>query len=213
MRHQLTYLGRAAVFFVVIYMAISVVMTSLALYDPLLAAAYHANEAVVLMTYPIGDVMFLINFWRGFAVILVMTYAVNAFWLYQASCRAREIEPVRNRIEPAWVVAWFAVPVANLIMPFRGVRETWSSFVRPGQLDARAPVFFWIWWATWIIAEVLGNMVFPLLHADNMAGAKLAVWLDVATTPFLLVSAVLWIRIIRDVTLAQIQIGEAEATA
>lgn len=213
MPYKVQLLGRVAVVTSLIYMAVSVAMMTFALKDPLLFAAYHADETLVLATYDLGLVRFLSNCWKGYAGILVLTYAVNAVWLYLAAENARALEPDANRMEPAWVVGWFGVPLANMVMPFRGVRETWASSVRPGTLKARAPMFLVIWWICWVASEVFGNIAFVQMSYDTMSSARMAVWLDVAQTPFLVLSGALWVWIVSDIAQSQrtARVGAAPA--
>lgn len=203
MPFNLSQISRFAVLLSGLYLATSALMASLAIYDPLLFTAYHADMTMVLATYDIGTVRLLANAWMASAGILVACYAMNAVWLYMAAENARTMEPDPSRMEPGWVVAWFSVPVANLVMPFRGVRETWVSSIRPGSLKDRAPALLWVWWSAWVGAEVLSNVAFTLIHTDTMADAEMAVWLDVAGTPFLLVSGALWIWMVSAITQAQ----------
>ncbi|HMC91185.1 MAG TPA: DUF4328 domain-containing protein, partial [Allosphingosinicella sp.] len=93
------------------------------------------------------------------ATFLVSVVLVGC-WIYRASANAHALSADMT-IRPAWAVAWFFVPFANLVMPFQAMKETWrESHEAAGLYDqAETPLLAW-WWGLWIAVNVLGNISF-----------------------------------------------------
>jgi hypothetical protein len=85
------------------------------------------------------------------------------FWVYRANRNARALGARDMRYTPGWSVGWFFVPFANLVMPFKVMREIWQASSGPGNPDARpsAAIVGW-WWFFWLantaIAYAVGLM-------------------------------------------------------
>src|SRR5918997_1098797 len=54
-------------------------------------------------------------------------------WLHRASKNLAALGNPKSRIEytPGWAVGWFFIPFANLVMPYRAVREVWVKSEPP----------------------------------------------------------------------------------
>ncbi|MEM6664397.1 MAG: DUF4328 domain-containing protein [Pseudomonadota bacterium] len=132
------------------------------------------------------------------------TFVLNGTWLYRASANAQARDPDPQRISPRMAVIWFAVPIANLFMPFQGIKQIWNTtVVGRGPLTSPAPGFFALWWAGWIISDVMANISFRLSMSDDWDDYTASMWLDLLSAPLTILSAVLFIRIIRKVTVAE----------
>lgn len=144
----------------------------------------------------------------------IAAFVVNGVWLYRASANARAMDP-QDRITPGWTVGWFCIPIANLWMPYRAIKQVWLSSMEPGTaFTTRAPAFFAIWWTTWVLGDVCANISFRLSLRDGIEPYMDALLFDIASTPFNLVAAYFFLRILRTVTEAQqAQGGLAETFA
>ena len=91
--------------------------------------------------------------------LLVSFYFVGG-WIYQAHSNFYLIDGPAKQFTPNWAVGWFFVPIANLIVPFRAMRELWQGSHRVRiNSDASAPNLLWVWWISWIAAlfSILGE--------------------------------------------------------
>ena len=139
-----------------------------------------------------------------YAVAGLACYIASAVWIYRASANARAIDPDPERIAPGWAIGWFCIPIANLWMPFRAIKQCWNSSMHgPGALARAAPGFFALWWAAWILADVLSGISYRLSSAPDPASQLSSLRLDAAGSVVVIVSALCWIRILQDIAAAQ----------
>jgi hypothetical protein len=62
------------------------------------------------------------------------------------------------KVSPGWAVGWYFIPIANLVMPYRSLKETFkASFSTEKWLDIKVPQDFPVWWATFLIGNGLSN--------------------------------------------------------
>lgn len=140
----------------------------------------------------------------AFGVAAIACYIVSAVWLYRASANAQAIDPDPDRMRPGWALGWFAIPIANLWMPFRAVKQCWNSSIHgPGALGAAAPGFFAIWWSCWIGADILAVLSYRMSSQPGVGAQYPVLWIDATQGIVACVSAMLWIRIMRGVAAAQ----------
>lgn len=134
-------------------------------------------------------------------IIVVIAYTVNAFWIYHASLHAAKIDPDPTRIGPAWTVAWFLIPIANLWMPYRAMKQVWHSSSGIAQ-DINAPVSkeFALWWGCWTISWLASAVSYRVFWPAGEDGLLFAIALDLVAVPFAIISAFLFLRIMKDIT-------------
>ena len=105
-------------------------------------------------------------------IIYVATVVVFLMWLYRAYNNLRAIGPGRRLDHsPGWAVASFFVPFANLVIPYRAVKEVWQksgpaheAFLSEPGPPARFPV----WWMFWLLASFAGNISMRVSFNDNV---------------------------------------------
>ena len=60
---------------------------------------------------------------------------------------------------PGWAVAWFFIPLANLVMPLMMMRELWRASVNPRDWQAEdAPMLIILWWVLWLASGLSGTV-------------------------------------------------------
>lgn len=104
----------------------------------------------------------------GMAALGSSLVAAIAFlvWLHQAATNVRAFGHSSLQFTPGWCVGWWFVPFANLVKPFRAVKEVWKASdpdsVGTGYDDTwiTQPVASLLpaWWAAWIISGVLDRI-------------------------------------------------------
>lgn len=142
--------------------------------------------------------------------ILIVLWIVNIVlfcaWLYRATRNARALGARGFESSPGWVVGYFFIPFANLVMGYRGVRELWLSSHAPSDwsADGRAPLVL-AWWLIYLLAGMtsrvssmmLGNVghdIHALVHASVVETTGMALFL---------VAAGLYLRMIRQISRVQ----------
>jgi hypothetical protein len=90
---------------------------------------------------------------RLFAIIdLVLAFSATialVVWVYRVNRNARAFGVRRMRYSPGWSVAWFFIPLASLIMPYRVLRELWQASTPGVGLQWRrvpVPSLLVAWW-------------------------------------------------------------------
>ena len=140
----------------------------------------------------------------SFLALVVVGFIVLK-WFYRVNLNAKVLKPAKQ-VSPAWSVGWFFVPFASLLMPFRGLREAWQISTDPEKPNAVGvpPLLRW-WWGAWLIANIAGNISFRLSTSFKTVGGQLGSDITgVIMTVFNLLSAVLLIRIVRELTARQV---------
>ena len=167
--------------------------TKLFFHPELLEQLRHDRAAAVLLS--------LALVWANLAFLLTSLLGMVSFlvWFYRATENTRAIGQRRLRTTPWTAVLWWFVPFANLVRPYRAVRAVyWASETRTtnlvGDLVARAPAIFPLWWGTWLVSSWLQNLSARLSLADRLS--KTAMWLGVVALPLTFVSGLCVIAII-----------------
>lgn len=148
--------------------------------------AYQAFEAPMLRVYQIA---------------LIACYVLGATWTWGAARNAARLVPDPDRITAAGAVGWYLVPIGNLFMPYRAMRQIYNSSTRPPRaLDAEAPALLRWWWAIWLLvaALVMAALVLPPDPDTDMV-TKMAL-LDVVNTPLSILGIWLWWQVVTQIT-------------
>jgi hypothetical protein len=87
-------------------------------------------------------------------IVLLISIAAPVFWLFwqrhaQANLFAFGIRDLR--FSPGWVIAWWLIPFANLVMPFKTVGE----LVRHSTGAHETPPWLAAWWGCFVGATLL----------------------------------------------------------
>lgn len=97
----------------------------------------------------------------GTISIGVLVATAVAWWIWQFRGQANLHAAHRRGLEHApWgAVGWWLVPIANLWMPFKTMRELWKASEPIEDPSAWAGVVTWAvlgwWWAMWIVGNLL----------------------------------------------------------
>jgi hypothetical protein len=82
--------------------------------------------------------------------LLLATIVCFCMWMNRSNRIARELGGNLQHGPHGW--GWFFVPCANLFMPYRAVKELYSSIK-----DGYAPGIFPAWWGAWIVSNIIAN--------------------------------------------------------
>ncbi|MEU8003985.1 DUF4328 domain-containing protein [Catellatospora sp. NPDC049111] len=140
--------------------------------------------------------------------LLASLLAAAAFvvWLHQARRAAGRLGGALEWA-PGWAVGGWFIPVANLFIPYRVVRDVWRA---GGPLAPRAPVRRW--WASVLITVLLNGLIRLYGVATSDGGVLEQTALDMRIVAYPLwtagavatvVTAYLTVRVMRRITEAQ----------
>lgn len=151
------------------------IVTGLSIFAEALSLAFPPpTEGEELADNPFGAVIVLFVFL--FAVLSVLIYfttvVVFLMWLYRASSNLRAFNPwSRPEYSPGWAVGWFFIPFANLVMPYRAVKEVWQKSGPPDEdllAAPNPPATFPVWWTFWLLASFAGNISMRLSFREGI---------------------------------------------
>lgn len=132
----------------------------------------------------------------GYALVPVSlaAYVVGCLWLSQSRQFAQAVAPQFPHARDAvWVWLGWVIPVVAFWFPLQVVRD-----VRAATVDRRSATGLAVWWSAWLLSFVRITFwsnsdpsLVPQLVSELVTG--------VAT----LIAAVMWVRIVREITSAQ----------
>ena len=138
-------------------------------------------------------------------VVLIVTGIVWVVWQYRSQANLRAVGRPNLTYTPGWAAGWWFVPFANLVMPFKTVRELWKASGRERDWIGTAtwPVLGW-WWAAWIAQAIAGRIAARMVDtAESVASATSASRFALLTVLFTIAAAVLAILVVRSIVARQ----------
>jgi hypothetical protein len=147
-----------------------------------------------------------------FLVALLGCYVLVAMWIYRTNANAHLFSNDVS-ITPGWSVGWFFVPFANLVMPFRGVKETWqASHEYAGRFEeVDSPLLGW-WWGLWIAGNIVSNLslLFGGYAADALEGAA---YVNVLAAAISIAASLVLVQLMRRLNRAQLAASQGSVFA
>lgn len=114
------------------------------------------------------------------ALAMLLLYIVGGvvvlLWISRANRNAHAIGTLEMETSPGWAVGWYFVPFANLVMPFRSMREIWEASAGATPEGARpSGGLLGAWWACWLATNITGlvsvRMAFEATGPDMLAAS------------------------------------------
>jgi hypothetical protein len=142
-------------------------------------------------------------------VVFVTTVVLFCMWLHRAYSNLPALGNPKQALKhsAAWAVGSFFVPIANLFIPYRAVRETWAksdpgvavdNYVAPQ--EPSSPSIMTLWWAFWIISNIVSNAAFRFsLNAKTAGEATVVAWLELFGELLAIPAAVFAILVVREI--------------
>lgn len=142
----------------------------------------------------------------AYTVLFVVSVVLVGMWIHRAHANLRESGMDGLEFTPAWAVGWYFIPFANLVMPFKAMRELWTA--SRGEHDpfgGATPPEVKSWWAAWIVGNILSSVGSRILFMGEGGPSSVTVGnaVGAAGTVGVLIAAALLHRIIAGVTAAQ----------
>lgn len=158
-----------------------------------------------------GDIAGLISLAEF--VVAIACYVLVGRWIYRTNANAHALGTGEMSITPGWSVGWFFVPFANLVMPYRGVRESWEVSHRMAGLDEfqdRA-LLGW-WWGLWIGTNIISTIAARIAGWDAFPPEEFY-YFDLTAALLNAPLCLVLIRLMRKLTEAQQQARRYEVFA
>jgi hypothetical protein len=145
--------------------------------------------------------------------LLLLNVVLFCVWLYRAAGNLRALGASRLEFTPGWAVGWLFVPFANLVMPYRTMRELWLASRWPSGWRIRVvvpPVL--LWWLAYVLSGILGRIKhLMLVHAHGAAEVLAMSRLEITGMALFLVAVLAFVNVVGDVASAQEAACERQA--
>jgi hypothetical protein len=137
-------------------------------------------------------------------VALFITGAiVYVVWVNRANKNARSLGAQRMEFTPGWAVGWHFVPIANLYRPYQVMKEIWKAShpeYRDNWKTAPTSGLLGLWWAFWIIGNIISNIGFRInMNAETVDAILLGTWVSLASDIIDLPTIALVLYVVRSV--------------
>src|ERR1700752_2638028 len=151
------------------------VVTLMSLLSENLSLAFSPfGEEQALEDNPMGFVVLLLTFLLAVLELIVYLTTVVFFcvWLYRAAENLRRFNQwSRLSYSSGFAVGSFFIPFANLVIPYRAVKEVWQQSLTEdeGLISAPgAPAIFPVWWTFWLASSFAGNISMRLSFTEGV---------------------------------------------
>ncbi len=137
-------------------------------------------------------------------LVTVSLYFMIGRWIFRAAWNLRHLGAKRLEYTPGWSVGWYFVPFANLVMPFRAMREIWLASHEPARWREASVGTLTLWWTLWLAGNILGNISFRMaMGAETLEEMIRAEWIGLALCAFNIPLSLVFMGIVRRVREAQ----------
>ncbi len=171
---------------------------------------------IIYLFITISSLVFFIEFYSmitssNFESILIIysietvfywVFLLGIIWFIHKSQLYNSQREVKNlKYSPNWIWIWWFIPLLNLWMPYKVVKETYlSSFqVKKNKLNAEDTSILMSWWGCWIIGLLL-PVIAGVINRNAYNGAEIALFLVLVSSIFIIFSAFYFITIIRKIS-------------
>jgi Domain of unknown function (DUF4328) len=141
----------------------------------------------------------------GNFAVYIASVIVVAMWIHRGHANLHEAGITGLQFTPGWAVGWYFIPIANLFKPFQAMQELWNESHRvSGGFSAGAPGHLNGWWGCWIVGNILGNVSTRMSLMGDGGNVQVSLVLALGSSILTIGAAVLLIRIMREITTAQV---------
>ena len=136
-----------------------------------------------------------------YLIFMISSFFLIGRWFF-VSAKINHLSGIKElNFSPGWSVGWYFIPLANLVMPYRSLKETFkASFNSEEWQNNKVPYDFPIWWATLLISSWLGNvslrMYLELGETYTYEQLNQISYIDIVTDVLFIVNAIFLLRIV-----------------
>jgi hypothetical protein len=112
----------------------------------------------------------------AYLAVMLVGIVLGLAWTFRMAWNARHLGAKGFDASPAMSVGWYFVPLANLVMPYRAMRQIYSASLDPEgwNEDSRAVVAIW-WWLILLsgVPSRIGSLVGEAINGFDVAAMAL----------------------------------------
>jgi hypothetical protein len=134
---------------------------------------------------------------------MILAWIVSVAWLWQVRSNAELVEPDSQELSRSVLVFSWVTPVFMMWTPYEVFSDAARPTVRVAKgREAAAELPLRLWWASYLLALLVTMLPhgYPVGQAENLPTIRL---LSVAAIGVTILSAVIWLRVVKRVTAAQ----------
>lgn len=143
-----------------------------------------------------GVMLSLLVYLISFITVIVLVCR----FMSRTNRNARRMGATMMQYTPGWCTGWWFIPFANLVMPFRCMKEIWLASETPdGHRWAQqmAPSILTSWWAFWLIGNITSSLEGRITTMMEVGpGTMIIGWIS---TICLVIAGLLLIKIVRGI--------------
>ena len=131
-----------------------------------------AEEVTPLIQFVLAMIVPLLLLSIGTGIVWLM-------WTYRVYDNLRRVGSRQTAMTPGWAVGWWFVPIANLWMPYKIMREisARSEISNDYELLNGSPIGIVEWWALFVISNFVGRLS---ARSENLPLELISFALDLA---------------------------------
>jgi hypothetical protein len=153
-----------------------------------------------------------------YTLLIIATIIIFLIWENHAHKNLRALGVANTEYSAKWALGSWFVPFANLVVPFRAIKEIWwesdpDTAPLPGEggheynafarFQGSVPLLT-AWWTFWIISNVASNASTRLSwRANDLSQHVLAEWISIFAGILSIIAAILAINVVRGVNARQ----------
>lgn len=147
--------------------------------------------------------------WLGFMLLQLLVFIVGGIvvlrWTYLVTANAQAFGAEGMTAGPGMAVASYFIPIVNLLMPFRALRDVWKASIEPRDWEVidTPPLLRW-WWLFWLTGNISGLVADRFEDGERYPDlADVAAILLMVSDALTLAASVLLALIVRQLTALQ----------
>jgi hypothetical protein len=98
-----------------------------------------------------------------FVAAFIITGVSFLMWIYRANVNCHGFGTQDMHYTPGWSIGWYFIPLANLIEPYKAMREIWKVSSNP--VEWQTVKTGWLlraWWSIWLLSSFINNFSFRM---------------------------------------------------
>ena len=137
-----------------------------------------------------------------YLILLLSSFLIIGRFFY-ISAKINHLSGIKSlKIKPGWAFGWYCIPFANLIMPYRSLKETYkASFNTKDWQSINTPYYFPVWWATFlignIVSQISGTIVGSLGESYSYKKLNQISYIDITADILLIINAFFLLKIVK----------------
>jgi len=149
----------------------------------------------------------MVLFLLGYFPIWIAGIVFYCMWKHRVCSNAYALggmEGVSEPITPGWAVGYYFIPVLLLWRPYQAMKQIWDASIG----DVKSSSSLGLWWALWILTAIFGHISIRLAFSGQEEASAI---IDVITAVIAIPLLIVILKVIREITVAQIAAQKAQS--